>query len=360
MSQPNAPLRGSVLRADGAGGWGVLSFLVRCTKRLIFSGAFTQTRTWIWPDRSDTVAGLAAQTFTGVQTISDTTDSTAVGNGSFVTAGGASVAKKLRVDDAIVTSKGFQYGATAVGANWNEQILIITTGSVEPKITLGGSSGFRWSIKQKAPDDSGEFSIRYEEGGIEPLIIDRQGVVTLAGAAPGTPSAGQVLVGGGEMKTAGVLTAGIIATSFTGNVIAGVQSGAADTAGAVGETLSSTVSGVAAAASGSVKDATSVSVTRGKWMPRASVVINAGATGLTLASTVKVSIVSTSATNGTSGSTMVQQTVPVLLANGLWSLSINIPDINISSAATYYLTVEITYAAGSPTIDGSLIFTRSR
>jgi hypothetical protein len=42
---------------------------VRCTKRLIFAGVFTATRTWTWPDRSDTVAGLGAQTFSGTQTI---------------------------------------------------------------------------------------------------------------------------------------------------------------------------------------------------------------------------------------------------------------------------------------------------
>lgn len=153
---------------------------------------------------------------------------------------------------------------------------------------------------------------------------------------------------------------GTIATTFSGHVLAGVQDGTADTVGAVGETLVSTVTAAAAGATGVAANATSVSVTRGKWMGRASVTISGGATGLTNGSTVKVSVVTTSATNGTNGSTMVQQTVHSLAANGLHSLSINLPDINISAAATYYLVVECTYAAGSPTIAGSLIFTRSR
>jgi hypothetical protein len=57
---------------------------------------------------------------------------------------------------------------------------------------------------------------------------------------------------------------------------------------------------------------------------------------------------------------MVQQSVQALVANGLHTISINLPDINTSATATYYLVVEITYAAGSPTLAGSLIFTRSR
>lgn len=190
--------------------------------------------------------------------------------------------------------------------------------------------------------------------------INTGGKIKVSDTTEATTTAAAALVCSGGIGVAKRAFLGVIATTFSGHVLAGVQDGTADVAGAVGETLSSTVTGVAAAATGTVGNATSISVTRGKWMPRASVVISAGATGLTVNSTIKVSIVTTSATNGTSGSTMVQQSVPALIANGLWTLSINLPDINISAAATYYLTVEITYAAGSPTIAGSLIFTRSR
>ena len=149
-------------------------------------------------------------------------------------------------------------------------------------------------------------------------------------------------------------------TTFSGNNIYGVQDGTAQVAGQVGEELSSTVTAAAVGATGVAANATSVSVTRGAWKPHASVTIAGGATGLTNGSVVKASIVSTSATNGTLGSTMVQQTVHSLVANGSHSLTINLPVINISATTTYFLVVEVTYAAGTPTVAASLMFDRLR
>jgi hypothetical protein len=51
----------------------------------------TAARRWSFPDRTDTVAGLAAQTFTGAQTISSTTTSTSNTTGALIVSGGIGV-----------------------------------------------------------------------------------------------------------------------------------------------------------------------------------------------------------------------------------------------------------------------------
>ena len=73
-----------------------------------------------------------------------------------------------------------------------------------------------------------------------------------------------------------------------------------------------------------------------------------------------MSIVTTTATNGTSGDTMVQESVLVLLANGLFTMAIPAISANTSATATRYLTVECTYVAGSPTVAATLTARRIR
>lgn len=150
------------------------------------------------------------------------------------------------------------------------------------------------------------------------------------------------------------------ANTYSGNVLMGVNNATADVAGQLGETTTSTVSGVAVAATGTVGNVTSISLTAGKWEIKASAVYTGGATGLTAESTAKMSIVSTSATNGTSGSTMSQQSVYALVANGLVAMHITSVVINITATTTYYLTEEVTYAAGSPTAAATIVATRIR
>jgi hypothetical protein len=153
---------------------------------------------------------------------------------------------------------------------------------------------------------------------------------------------------------------GTIGSTFKGNVQAGVQDGTAAVAGQVGEVLSSTVTGVAVAATGAVGNATSLSITAGDWIISAHAVVSGGATGLTAGSTQKLSIVTTTATNGVEGDTMQTNSVAALIANGKHGLAIPQIRINISATTTYYLTEEVTYAAGSPTIAAKLIATRVR
>jgi hypothetical protein len=153
---------------------------------------------------------------------------------------------------------------------------------------------------------------------------------------------------------------GTIGATFKGNVLAGVQDGTAAVTGQVGEEIKSTVSGVAVAATTTVGNITSISLTAGDWLLSGYCVISGGATGLTVSTTAKMSIVSTSATNGTSGDTLVQQSVLVLLANGLFTMAIPAKRISVSSTTTYYLTEEVTFAAGSPTVAATLTATRVR
>lgn len=180
--------------------------------------------------------------------------------------------------------------------------------------------------------------------------------VSTDASAVGTASV--VLAGGiGVAKRAYL---GTIGSTFAGNVIAGVQNGTAAVSGQIGEVISSTVSAVALAATGTVGNVTSITLTPGDWDIAASVVIAGGATGLTSGSTAQASIVTTTATNGTAGSTMTQQTVHSLVANGLAALTPPMQRINISTSTTYFLTVQAAYTAGSPTASAIITARRKR
>ncbi len=153
---------------------------------------------------------------------------------------------------------------------------------------------------------------------------------------------------------------GTIAAAFKGNQIAGVQDGTAAVAGQVGEVLSSVVSAVSVTGSASAGNVTSLVVTAGAWNIQAFAVINGGATGLTVNSTAQLSVVTGSATNGTAGSTMAQESVLALLANGLFSMSVLPVPVVITGSITYYLTEQVTFAAGTPTVSATLAAVRIR
>lgn len=152
---------------------------------------------------------------------------------------------------------------------------------------------------------------------------------------------------------------GTIGATFKGNVNAGVQDATAAIVGQVGQRISSTVA-TSLAGTGTVGDITFLSLTPGDWDISAFCVFSSGATGFTSGSTLKISIVTTTATNGTSGTNMVQQSVLALLANGLFTLTIPKISVNISSTTIYYLTEEATFAGGSPVANATIIATRAR
>jgi hypothetical protein len=81
---------------------------------------------------------------------------------------------KLRVNgtgyfDGSVRVVGFDSGY------YNENILAIGNGTNNPKIGLASVSGYRWNTRIKDVGGNGEYVIRYEEGSLDALILNRSG-----------------------------------------------------------------------------------------------------------------------------------------------------------------------------------------
>lgn len=188
------------------------------------------------------------------------------------------------------------------------------------------------------------------------------GGVSIASTTDSTTAATGSIITAGGLGVAKRSFLGTIGATFKGNVLAGVQDATAAVAGQVGEPISSVVAAVAVAATGTVGNVTSITLQPGAWSIRGFAVVNGGATGLTAASAINISLVTTSATNGVVGSTMTQKTVESsgALANGLYPLAIFPIDVNIATATTYYLTEQVSYIAGAPTVSATLAATRTR
>ena len=81
---------------------------------------------------------------------------------------------KLRVNgtgyfDGSVRVVGFDSGY------YNENVLAIGNGTNNPKIGLASVSGYRWNTRIKDVGGNGEYVIRYEEGSLDALILNRSG-----------------------------------------------------------------------------------------------------------------------------------------------------------------------------------------
>jgi hypothetical protein len=221
--------------------------------------------------------------------------------------------------------------------NWNP--LTYTMGAVS-----AGSVTFASTLDQSSSSAAG--------------LVDSGGLAVAKGANIGT-----TLTVGTTSSLNGVATIGAAsvpsANTFAGNKIWGRNTAAADTAGAVGETITGAFSGVAAASTTTTGNVGSVSLTAGKWLISGKVVIHSGATGLTAGTTIQCSCPVATAGTGVSGTTMSQQSVlDTLTATQLFAMSVDAQVVNLSASASEFLTVAITYGGGSPTIDGSITATR--
>lgn len=125
------------------------------------------------------------------------------------------------------------------------------------------------------------------------------------------------------------------------------------------ETISATASSASVAATGTVGNVASISLTPGYWEINGSFTLNQGATGLTTGSVVNCSIVTTTATNGTQGTTMSQCSA-TLTANGFWCMSSPTVYLLVTANTTVYLTEQCAYTAGTPTVSGRLDALRLR
>lgn len=154
--------------------------------------------------------------------------------------------------------------------------------------------------------------------------------------------------------------AALIKATDAGVAIQGDITGAVTVvAGQIGEVSTGSGSAVAAGATTVTGNVTSISLTPGHWLIHGSVTVAQGATGLTTGSPVTVSIVTTTASDGTLGTTM-SETSALLKASGFHFQPAPTISVAVTATTTYYLTANITYAAGSPTFSGSLVAVRRR
>lgn len=144
----------------------------------------------------------------------------------------------------------------------------------------------------------------------------------------------------GALSTAGVWTAGVNSASFTGNIIYGVQSGAAATAYSIGEVISSSIaigSAVSLTSSGTVYNLTSITLTPGDW--DVTMMINIGGTpAAAFTADFALSPNSASFTGTTDG-------VDIFATDGQASMPLYLGVCcvrkNISASTTYYGVVRV-------------------
>ncbi len=175
-------------------------------------------------------------------------------------------------------------------------------------------------------------------------------------------STGSAVISGG-MGVAKRSFLGTIGSTFSGNVIAGVQDATGDTAGAVGEELTaiqSTATNYTATAT--YQDITSLSLTPGKW--RISAFATLLSNGATLTATANaifaISTATASATGVTEGKGDIAYISEALNAvSGKESIDL-FKVVNISATTTYYFSSQATFTVGNPQFVGGMSAIRIR
>lgn len=235
----------------------------------------------------------------------------------------------------------------------------VSTGLVPCQLLFTDTVGSSGSLGVATRDIAGAVVSIHAGSGVAQVAVFGSGGLSIPLTTDSTSVTTGTSINAGGQGVAKRSFLGTIGGTFKGNVLAGVQDGTADTAGAVGEVLSGSAASTAVAATGTVGNVCSVSLTPGAWMITGSFTINQGATGLTTGSVVNCSIVTTTATNGTQGTTMNQDSA-LLAANGFKMMSAPTVTANISASTTYYLTEQCSFTAGSPTVSGKITAVRIR
>ena len=250
---------------------------------------------------------------------------------------------------AIYTQVGILYGSTFSGSLW---IL-----SAEATV---GSTAQTWYVFSYLPGsitlNAAYVSIATPQTVTGVKIFSAVTEVSNTTEATAIGAAAHIVEGGQSVAKRSFL--GVIGSTFKGNVLAGVQDGTAPVAGQMSEVISSTFTGVAAAATTVTGNVTSIVLTPGYWLIMGQMVISGGSTGLTNSTIMKHSIVTVSASDGVVGDTRLDDWVMALKTSAFISRLLPTLVVNITSNTTYYLTSAITYAGGSPTYAGKLLAQR--
>jgi len=321
---------------------------------------------------AQTISG--AKTFSAVTNVSNTTSATTSLLGAVVIGNGTAVTSVATGGGIVIAGTGIGVGVAPSSGTYINTSLSANGGQTwQNTNSNGGTGAFTNLVLNNGTAKCNLFMLgtAFTTAG---ALAQNTGVLYSNGAglnidAAGTGGTINFFVNGNATSSGGIASTGVwtlgaptvpSANTFTGNIIWGRNTAAADTAGAVGETISGAFSGVAAAATTVTGNVGSVSLTAGKWLVSGKVVIHAGATGLTVGTTYQASCPVGTAATGTSGTTMAQQSAPAvsIIANGLFSLSIDAQVVNISATTSEFLTCNLTYAGGSPTIDGSITAVR--
>jgi hypothetical protein len=306
----------------------------------------------------------------GVTSLADTTSSTSPTTGALVVTGGIGAGGDLNVGGylscpalrtSVATNPGMATGSLTFSANPGRKIELYQSNTSHMGLGTDVGGGFY------------EFTI-FGAAGPASVGFINFGFVTEANPGTFLGSVGKIYADGGwyvgssptspganNLQVQGVCKLGTIGSTFSGNVIAGVQNGTASVSGQVGEQLVSTVSATALGGTGVTTNVTSLLVPPGAWDMKGFVVLSSGATGFTNSTNIYCAINTVSATLGTTGLNTAMQTIAALIPSAFHTLTVPTTGaINISTTTTFYLITQGTYAAGSPTAAGTIIATRIR
>jgi hypothetical protein len=155
---------------------------------------------------------------------------------------------------------------------------------------------------------------------------------------------------------------GTIATTYSGNVIAGVEDGTADVAGAVGEVLTAAQSTPTNfTTTNTIQNLASISLTRGRWLETATMTLAMnGATEVAAAeATCYLDDTTASATGAVEGETIGYVLEPAS-ASSLHATVTIIFQENISAAKTKFFNAKALFTAGNPQYTCSMKAVRIR